>query len=167
MSSVIYLIGFRGSGKTTIGSILSKKIKYIFNDTDYLIQKKYKNTISEIVNNYGWNKFRQIESKILQESTKNAKVIATGGGIILNKENCIFMRSNGKIFYLQVSPKILQLRLLSDPKKHQRPSLSSLSKDDVSYILPKRILLYEKTAHVIINANNNSNMIVKDILKNL
>lgn len=174
MSVPIYLIGFRGSGKTTIGYMLSKHIKCIFKDTDNAIQEKYNKTISEIVHDYGWNKFRKIESKILKEVTKkDFKVIATGGGIILNKENRIFMRDNGKVFYLNVTSKVLKNRLLSDPKKTQRPLLNTSSsssfKEDfikeIYLLLPKRNFLYEKTAHFIINAVYTPDVIIKNILK--
>lgn len=159
MSSIIYLIGFRGSGKTTIGNILSNKLNYVFNDIDYLIQKKYKQSIYDIVKKHGWEKFREIESNLLRQVTTSFKVISTGGGIILNKKNCSFMQSNGKIFYLHVKDQILENRLTNDLKKEQRPPLiykNNSINQEISILLPKRMKIYKKIAHFVIDNNLNS-----------
>lgn len=169
MLNLIYLIGFRGSGKTTIGYNLSKKLNCKFYDTDDLIQKKYKKTIFKIVKEYGWNFFRKVESKILHNiKTFSKVVIATGGGIILNQKNCIFMRSYGKIFYLKVPLKILQSRLISDPKEEQRPLLNYSCKqsiiEEMDIIFSKRVSLYEQTANFTIKATDHPDLIVNKIV---
>lgn len=166
--SNIYLIGFRGCGKTTIGHILSKKILYNFKDMDLIIQEKYKKTIRDIVKNDGWDKFRKIESNILKKiSKKNNQIVSTGGGIILNKSNCIIMQMTGIIFYLNVTEKTLKLRLKLDPKIDQRPKLvksNIYEKKEMIKILLERKILYKKVAHKIINAEKSPNEIIKNIL---
>ena len=99
---MIYLIGPMGSGKTTIGKILSSQLKYQFFDTDEEIKKKIGMSISSIFDKQGENAFRIIESKMLGElSIKPKSVISTGGGIVLMKENRVIMK-NGTCIYLKI-----------------------------------------------------------------
>ena len=91
-----------GSGKTTIGKILSSRLKYQFFDTDEEIKKKTGITISSIFNKQGESGFRIIESQTLEElSTKQKSIISTGGGIVLMKENRVIMK-NGTCIYLKI-----------------------------------------------------------------
>lgn len=169
--STIYIIGFRGCGKTTIGYILSKKLKYKFKDTDELIQKNYNTTISNLVNTEGWEKFRKIESEILRNTAEKNTIVSTGGGIILNKNNITFMRKKGVVFYLFATVEILKMRLLKDFKKNldQRPNLTNYKSidDEIDQVLKNRLNVYKKTAHFTINANQSPKKIVQQILKNL
>ncbi len=79
MESTIYLIGPRGAGKTTVGKALSLSLDYRFIDTDYWITQKYQQTISSIVEEKGWDFFRQIESQALVQVSQPNQVISTGG----------------------------------------------------------------------------------------
>lgn len=166
----IYLIGFRGSGKTTIGKILSKKLKYNFSDTDFILEKKYNSTISKIIKNKGWEYFRKIECHILKKVSNFRNVISTGGGIILKEENIKFMRNHGKIFFLNVKLKTLVERLSIDPKKTQRPKIiqQKISLfEETKIILSNRLNLYKKASHIIINANKNIGNIIHQIIISL
>src|SRR5690625_5063936 len=82
----IYLIGFMGAGKTTIGQKLSEILKLSFIDVDQYIEKKYETDIPTIFKTYGEEKFREYEMISLKELTKYA-IVATGGGIVEKKEN--------------------------------------------------------------------------------
>ena len=91
---MIYLIGPMGSGKTTIGKILSSRLKYQFFDTDEEIKKKIGMSISSIFDKQGESGFRIIESRMLEElSVKPKSIISTGGGIVLIKENILLFTS--------------------------------------------------------------------------
>jgi len=84
----IYLIGYRASGKTTIGRALAEKLGYLFLDVDEEIVKQSGISISEMVKKHGWNYFRQQEKKTIKELSKlSYHIVATGGGVILNREN--------------------------------------------------------------------------------
>lgn len=97
----IVLIGMPGSGKTTIGKALAEKLKSEFIDTDELIVKSEGREITDIFATDGEEYFRKEETKaIKQASEKNGVVIATGGGAVLKKENVDYLKSNGKIFFL-------------------------------------------------------------------
>ena len=89
MKKKIVLIGMMGSGKTTIGKILSKNLKLNFVDTDILLEKEYGLKITKIYEKYGENEFRDKEEKIVLNILKNnikTCVIALGGGTFLNKK---------------------------------------------------------------------------------
>ncbi|MCH5198554.1 MAG: AAA family ATPase [Oscillospiraceae bacterium] len=104
----IVLIGMPGSGKTTIGKLLAKKLGREFIDTDDLIIKSAGKEIPDIFNEYGEEHFRKLEVEAVKEAAKNSnKVIATGGGAILRSENIKALKMNGKIYFLNRSPELL------------------------------------------------------------
>ncbi len=108
----IYLIGMPGCGKSTLGKLLSKKLNYEFIDMDNYIEKNACMFIDEIFDSYGEDYFRQLETNTLHEflSLDNV-VIATGGGVIKNKNNKELM--DGKCIFLDVDLKELEKRLES------------------------------------------------------
>ena len=100
----IVLIGMPGSGKTTIGRILADKLGRVFVDTDEEIIKETGAEISEIFSEYGERYFRDCESDIIRkEALDGGKIIATGGGAVLRKENVDLLRMNGVIVFLNRS----------------------------------------------------------------
>ncbi len=101
----VVLTGMPGSGKSTIGRLLSKKLGKEFVDTDALIVEKEKREISDIFAKDGEAYFRKVESEVVKEVSlmKNCS-ISTGGGAILNKENVKNLAGNGKIFFLDRKP---------------------------------------------------------------
>jgi len=91
----IFLIGYRGSGKTSVGSSLSDIIRWPFVDTDFQLTKELGMNISQIVDKNGWDFFRAKESSILKKVCNHDKqIVATGGGIVLKKENIVNMKKN-------------------------------------------------------------------------
>ena len=97
----IVLTGMPGSGKTTIGKLISKKLSREFVDTDELIVKKAGMEITEIFSKFGEAHFRALESEVIGEvSKRTGLVVATGGGAVLKKENIAALRQNGRIFFL-------------------------------------------------------------------
>ena len=104
-----YLIGMMGSGKTTIGNLLSKKLDHNFFDIDQIIEKNYKTTISNFFEIYGEKKFRDTESSMLKKL--KGGIISCGGGIILNNDNISFMKDNGICIFLKASTNTLKSRL--------------------------------------------------------
>ena len=97
MMKRIVLMGFMGAGKTTIGKELAAKLSWNFIDTDALIAQKY-GDIPTIFEKYGEEAFRNMETEIVKEASKECGcIIATGGGAILRDENVDALKSNGKI----------------------------------------------------------------------
>ncbi len=84
----VILIGYRATGKSTVGTLLSAKLKIPFVDTDMLVEKNMEMPIKEIVALHGWDFFRNKEKEtVLTLTQEGTCVIATGGGVVLDKEN--------------------------------------------------------------------------------
>jgi shikimate kinase len=110
----LYLIGMMGSGKTTVGQLLATQLSYQFVDTDVLIERVAGQSIPQIFANAGEAEFRKLESQVLAElSAYSRRAIATGGGIILKRENWSYLR-HGIVVWLDVPVEQLQARLQTD-----------------------------------------------------
>lgn len=100
----IYLVGFMGTGKTSVAKELAKKKKWRFADLDELIELKEKRSIADIFAKDGEPCFRRIEKKVLREVSIEKKfIIACGGGIVLDKENMKIMKETGVVICLTAS----------------------------------------------------------------
>ena len=145
----IFLIGYRCTGKSTIGRILASMLGFSFLDTDKIIETRQSQTISLFVEKNGWDDFRKIEKQILMETAhvKNY-VVATGGGIILDPENLQFMKDNGTIIWLKAPAQIIINRMRDDVSSSDlRPSLTGLTIEaETESVLNQRIPLYKKNA---------------------
>jgi shikimate kinase len=123
----IVLIGYRGSGKSSLGKRLAAKLWLDFVDTDALITQRAGKTIREIFASQGEPAFRQMEADVIRElAAKDKQVIATGGGIVLNPANIAALKQNGKIIWLKATPKVLWERIQADTASADtRPDLLS------------------------------------------
>ncbi len=107
----IYLIGFMGTGKTSVGQELAKKKKWQFMDLDDLIELRERRRIADIFAKEGEPYFRRVETRVLKEVAKEKNfVIATGGGIVINPENIKNMKESGAIICLSASPEAILKR---------------------------------------------------------
>lgn len=164
---IIYLIGARASGKTTVGKKLAKILDVPCYDLDEHICQKENASVSEIVNKKGWAVFRKLEHDSLIELTRFCKgkgIIATGGGIVLSHKNRNFMVANGKVIWLNASIDELHKRLQKDLLPDQRPALTGLSLlEEISHIVKEREPLYRACAHHICNSNTPAEEICEEI----
>jgi shikimate kinase len=111
----IVLIGYRGSGKSTVGRSLAERLDMRFVDTDHLIEERQGNQIVEIVRLHGWDGFRAMERKIISEiSNDDHLVIAAGGGAVLEPENVRALKRNGFIVWLKGNIHVLFQRMAKD-----------------------------------------------------
>lgn len=167
MKSNLVLIGFMGSGKSTIGRILSKILEMNFIDSDYEIEKNSKMTIREIFKKHGQDEFRKIEMETVKEIGKRFQntVISTGGGIILNKVNIENLRKDSLIIYLNVDRKILYKRLKNSKN---RPLLDreNLWKN-INETLDFREELYLNSCDYVIDITNESSFEVAEKVKKI
>lgn len=144
----IVLIGFMGSGKTTIGRVLEQKYGYSFLDTDAYIEKREGRCISEIFEVCGEEYFRELETVVLQElvQTVQHSVIATGGGMPLCRENQRLLRELGQVAYLQASEEEIWNRVKGS---HDRPLLEGEQpRQRIHSLMELRQSLYEQAAHI-------------------
>ncbi len=164
----IFFIGPRASGKTTLGKKVATILNREFIDTDEFITKIYNMSISSLVHQKGWDFFRKIEHETILKICNSKKncIIATGGGIILLKENRKLLREHGTVFYLKTPLEVLLNRLKDSPSDTTRPPLTQLSlEDEVRVILKEREKFYEQTAHYILNGSEEIPSLLKNIQK--
>ncbi|RHJ94149.1 shikimate kinase [Parabacteroides bouchesdurhonensis] len=150
----IFLIGYMGAGKTTIGKVLSKRLGLSFIDLDCYIEGRYHKTVGQLFAEKGEDSFRDIERRMLHEVALFEDVlVSTGGGAPCFFDNMEFMNGCGTTVYLQASVEELVKRL--ELCKHTRPVLKGRSGDElkafVADSLEKRNPYYEK-ASVIFDA---------------
>jgi len=150
----IFMIGYRCTGKTTLGKLLAHHLGFDFMDIDQMIEHHTQSTISQIVETFGWEKFRQIEKQMLLTTQTNKNtVIATGGGILLDGENQQFIKQNGICIWLDADVQTIFHRLKNDIKTlESRPPLTEndLLKETAGITLQRKPL-YEKTAQIRID----------------
>jgi len=164
--SNIALIGFMGSGKTTIGRILSEKLNMKFYDMDSIIEKKAGMKIKKIFSKYGEDYFRFIEGSITSEiSKKESSVISTGGGIIKKTINIKNLKKNGIVIYLKTDLSNVLKRIAGCKN---RPLFNEANLNETIKLYNSRKNLYKKSADItIITGNRNINKIVDLIIKSL
>ena len=153
-----------GSGKSTIGNLLSKKLSMPIIDMDDEIEQLMDMSIDKIFKEYGEKRFRLIETAYFRECSKNDNFIySTGGGIILDSNNQNIMQKRGMCFFLDCNTITLISRLNSQNKK--RPLYKN--NDDFITLYNKRINLYKKCAHHTIDTNDLTKEQVAKKIKNL
>ena len=163
----IALVGYRGSGKSTIGKILAEKTGWELVCLDELIEKRAGKSIPEIVEQEGWERFRQLESEILKEVIKkDPAIFDLGGGVVEREENRKLIKENCFVVWLKASPEVLAERI-----KHSqnRPSLTGKDfLEEISEVLARREPLYQELAHLELNTEQKPPQeLAEKILENL
>lgn len=141
---IIALIGYMGSGKTSVAKVLSQKIQYQWIDLDHEIAKFEKNKISEIFKQKGEIYFRKLENQLLNKILKSSDpmVLSLGGGAPMFYNNMALLLAYSECFYLFASPQRLAQRLVDG--KAQRPLIQHLSDEDLPEFIAKH--LFERNA---------------------
>jgi len=164
----IFLIGLMGTGKTTVGRQLSRKLKMEFYDSDRVIEERTGVDIPLIFEKEGEEGFRARETAIIDELTQKTNIVlATGGGAILNAENRNHLVNRGTVFYLKSN---LQTLVERTSKDKNRPLLQTgePAETTLKNLLEQRGPLYEETAdYVIETANNSIHSVIQAIIKHL
>jgi shikimate kinase len=148
----IFLVGFMGCGKTTLGSKLANMLQYDFIDLDKLIEERTGKTIAEYFKLFGETAFRAFERDALQSSTFPDKVvISTGGGAPCFFDNMDWMNQHGITIYISMSPKALANRLKHS--KGERPLIAGQTEEElISFIahkLEEREFFYRKAKYIL------------------
>jgi shikimate kinase len=159
----LVFLGMMGSGKSSIGSLVSKKLKLEFIDIDNLIENETGLTISQIFEKKGENYFRNIEEKVtLLSLKKNNNVISLGGGSFINEKIRKEVLSNHFSFWLDWDESILLKRIIGNKK---RPLAFKSTNQEIKQLIKKRLKIYSKSQFKI-NCNNLTKAeIVKKIIK--
>jgi shikimate kinase len=142
----LFLVGYRCTGKSSVGRSLAATLSLPFIDTDSLVVSENGMSIREIVISRGWEAFRRLEHTALQQvCTMDRRVVATGGGIVLDADNIKLMKKSGRIIWLRASPETIKARMLQDQaSKTLRPALTSTdSISEIEETLVERAPLYQ------------------------
>lgn len=160
----ITLIGMMGSGKTTIGKILSEKTGFSAIDIDNLIEQQEKSCISEIFNTKGEQYFRTIEANAIKElaQTTSSQILSLGGGAFENEQTRELLLKNSTVIYLETTPEEIFRRI---QKTNNRPLLkNNMTIENISEIIAKRKNNYNLAHHKILTDGKTPSKIAEEIL---
>lgn len=152
----VVLIGYRGTGKSTVGKTVAARLGRNLLSTDAEIVKLAGQSIPEIVEQHGWEYFRGLESQVCQKlAGRDGLVIDTGGGIILRLNNVVVLKETGALFWLTASVETIAGRIGRDT---QRPSLTGGKSfvDEIQEVLRERTPKYQAAADHIIETDGKS-----------
>ena len=155
--SNLFLIGYRCTGKSSVGNLLAAALSRMFVDTDSLVASQKGMSIREIVTSRGWKVFRRFEHTVLnQVCAADQQVVATGGGIVLDADNVNLMKGSGRIIWLRASPETIKARMVQDKDSVAvRPALTSTdSISEIEETLAKRIPLYKYAMDFLVDTDH-------------
>lgn len=161
----IYLVGFMGSGKSTVSKELANRLNWELVDTDDYIEEKQGRAIKDIFATEGEEAFRDMETEVLRELTLTEnKIISCGGGIVLRKQNVDLMRLGGKIVLLNATPETIYERVKNGTN---RPILNgNMNVEYIAKLMSKRSAAYEYAADVVVDTDGKDvEGIVEEIVK--
>lgn len=164
----IFLVGFMGSGKTTIGRRLASKLNYRFIDLDELFEWQESMTIAQYFTKYGQDKFRERESEVMKNANYPENcIVSTGGGLPCYFDNMEWMKANGKVIYIQLNPKTLAQRL--EHGKEERPLLHGKHGDELVKFIAEKLAEREPfyyQANIVADGLSISTEYLSDIVLN-
>jgi shikimate kinase len=166
MAKPIFLLGFMGSGKTSIGRKLANNLNLNFFDLDLVIEEKFQKSITELFAEEGEKAFRIIENESLHKICSNSDcVISLGGGTPCFENNMKLIKNTGTSVYLKLDESILVGRLRL--KKEKRPLIAKLSDQEISNFVQERLKereVFYKQADFILESNHPKVVMIADLL---
>jgi shikimate kinase len=151
----IFLIGYRGSGKTTVARALARTLGWEWLDADAELERRAGKTIQQIFAESGEGTFRDLESAVVADlAGLDEHVIALGGGAVMRDENRQALAGRGKVVWLKASPETLHERIAADPTTGaRRPNLTQQGGlDEIRHLLAQREPIYEACADLVLDA---------------
>ncbi|MBM4123364.1 MAG: shikimate kinase [Nitrospira sp.] len=164
----IVLIGYRGTGKSSVGKILAERLQRELISTDAEVVQRARLSIPDLVQRFGWEHFRDLESDVCRDlAGRDRLVIDTGGGAILRPQNVAALKTSGILFWLTAAVPTIIERIGGDS---QRPSLTGTKSftDEVEDVLKERRPKYQAAAdHVIATDGRSPAQVAEAILAKL
>lgn len=152
----MFLIGPRGSGKSTIARLLARELGWNWLDADAELEKRYRSSIRVIFESEGEAGFRAKEAAVLEELCRLSRhVIATGGGVVLRDSNRALLRSSGRVIWLTADAETLWRRVQSDDSTvERRPPLTVGGRTEMEEIIRIREPLYRQCADYVVETED-------------
>lgn len=168
---VITLIGYRGTGKSTLAAPLAQRLGWEWLDADVELERRAGRSIKSIFDTDGEPEFRRLERELLAELLKRERlVLAAGGGAIGNEATRADLKAAGPVIWLRASVETIERRLATDPTTGQRrPNLtSSGGRAEIERLLALREPLYHECATILLDADTTSpESLVNEVLRQL
>ena len=140
MMKTVFLIGYMGCGKTTLGEVLARQLDCRFIDLDEFIEQRQGMTVVQIFDEMGENRFRELETEALHEVASMTDVIVgCGGGTPCHGDNMALMNQAGVTVWLTTSPERITARLLLPEQKSKRPKINTLPAHEVLPLVKKEL----------------------------
>jgi shikimate kinase len=155
----LVLIGYRATGKTSVGARLAGVLDRPFVDLDQVLVREAGRSIADIVAQGGWAEFRRLEKELVARYRGlHGQILATGGGVVLDPDNVAALRENGILIWLTADPAAIQARLAQDqPRDANRPSLTGGDTiREVAAVLHERAPLYQAAAQMSVDTTHRS-----------
>jgi len=159
----VILTGLRGTGKSSVGKVLARRLGFAFVDTDIRIEERAGCRIAEIVAQHGWEHFRALERQVVTEVTAtDRQVVAAGGGTLIDEENARLLKTRGVVVLLLCALPILQRRLAVGSN---RPSLTGQgsAEAELTQVWEARRARYYAVADVTYDVSAESADITEDL----
>jgi shikimate kinase len=149
---MIVLVGMPGSGKSTVGRLLARRLQVAFDDSDHLIEQRLGCSIRSYFETHGEEAFRLLEQQTLAElvAQKRVGVLATGGGAVLREANRLVLQESAHVVYLRASPEEIYRRVKHDTKRPLLQVEDPLQR--LRDLYAQRDPLYRAVAHTVVDA---------------
>ncbi len=158
----LILIGMPGSGKSTLGVLLAKKLGMDFVDTDIAIQNRAGKTLQQILNENDYLFLRQLEEEVLLDIDTSNEIIATGGSAVYSEAGMAHLRTNAIVVYLQARPTTLQQRITD----YDTRGIACKPGQSFDALYQERTPLYERYADICIDCDERDSGQLADELAN-
>ncbi|MBI2143219.1 shikimate kinase [Candidatus Woesearchaeota archaeon] len=156
----IALIGYRGTGKTSIAEELGKMLGWQVIGTDAMVEKKAGKPVAAVVKEKGWDYFRKLEKRAVAEAAKMDKIIIDcGGGAVMDSENVEKLKKKGLFVLLKADADVIRQRLNKAGAAIRPPLKGKSPVAEVEEILRERMPVYERMANFVVDTSNST---VKD-----
>ena len=163
----IVLIGYRGTGKSSVGKLLAERSGRTLVSTDAEVVRRAGQSIPDIVKQHGWDRFRDLESEVCRDlAGKDQLIIDTGGGAILRQDNVDQLKARGIVFWLTAEVPTISRRIGGDT---QRPSLTGAKSfvEEIEEVLRERTPTYRAAADHTIATDRKTAVEIADAMQAL